>query len=416
MHIINTPPQKPHTPTHPHTPPHSHPAFTIVELLIVIVVIAILAAIAIIAFTGIQQRAAATVLKADLASAARELGLAHADTGIYPGTDDTTTDGSSNPTLTRSPGTTYQYTRTGSGAAYCLTATSTRDGVPAFMITHDNTTPREGTCPGHTGPITGGGGGGTEIANNSPIQDVTQAQCQALPTFTGSNNDAVRTVTDSRGGTTRTYEIAKLADNKCWMLTNLKLGSTTGSITLTPADSDVASNFTLPQLATTGTSNTNIPRVLGPVPGDTGSGTTNYGYFYNWPAASAGETTTSHGNGAGRAPNSICAQGWQLPDDNDFEQLNQVFGGSVMNNPSANDPILINQWISAYHVSFAGQWGWSSGFISEGVGSSWWTSVARNVYAPDVVSIRVSNHPSYKYVLKGSSTRHTGYAVRCVLK
>lgn len=391
--------------------PRAKPGFTIVELLIVIVVIAILAAIAIIAFNGIQRRAAETVLKADLASAARELGVEHAEHGIYPGSDGDTTDGGS---LTRSPGTSYQYTRTSSG--YCLTATSSRDGVPAFMISSDNTTPREGTCPGHTGPVTGGGGGGTEIANNSPIQDVTQAQCQALPTFTGSNNDAIRTVTDNRGGTTRTYEIAKLADGKCWMLNNLKLGSTTSTITLTPSDSDVASNFTLPQLATTGTSNANIPRVLGPIPGDAGSGSNNYGYFYSWAAASAGETTSSHGSGAGRAPNSICAQGWQLPEDSDFQQLNQAFGGSVIDNPSAHDPPLIDQWISAYHISFAGQWGWNTGFTSEGLGSSWWTSVARNVYAPTVISFRVSNHPSYKNVLEGGSNRHTGYAVRCVLQ
>lgn len=43
--------------------------FTIVELLIVIVVIAILAAITIVAYTGIQNRAAGTVLQSDLRQA-----------------------------------------------------------------------------------------------------------------------------------------------------------------------------------------------------------------------------------------------------------------------------------------------------------------------------------------------------------
>jgi prepilin-type N-terminal cleavage/methylation domain-containing protein len=93
-----------------------------------------------------------------------------------------------------------------------------------------------------------------DIANNTLIQDVTQTQCQALPTYTGTNEDAIRSVTDNRGGTERTYHIAKLADDKCWMLDNLKLGSTTGSITLTSADSNISSNFTLPQVQTGGSS------------------------------------------------------------------------------------------------------------------------------------------------------------------
>lgn len=46
--------------------PHTFTGFTIVELLIVIVVIAILAAISIVAFNGVQDRAKATKIKADL--------------------------------------------------------------------------------------------------------------------------------------------------------------------------------------------------------------------------------------------------------------------------------------------------------------------------------------------------------------
>jgi len=135
--------------------------FTIVELLIVIVVIAILAAIAIVAYTGIQVRAGSAVLKSDLAHAARQLGLAYASEELFPGEDGATTDGDS---LSKSEGTSFQYTRSNNGAAYCLTATSNRNGVPAFMITHDNTTPREGTCPGHSGPIVGGGDSATPTA------------------------------------------------------------------------------------------------------------------------------------------------------------------------------------------------------------------------------------------------------------
>jgi prepilin-type N-terminal cleavage/methylation domain-containing protein len=60
--------------------------FTIVELLIVIVVIAILATISIVAYNGVQDRAIATAVKADLATFAKKIELARVDSsdGGYP--------------------------------------------------------------------------------------------------------------------------------------------------------------------------------------------------------------------------------------------------------------------------------------------------------------------------------------------
>ena len=129
-----------------------HEAFTIIELLIVIVVIGILAAISMVAYSGIQRQAAETGLKVDLAQAARQLGLSQAENDEYPGEDDIITDGL-DIDLQPSADNTFQYTRTDEGASYCLTATSSRDGVPSFMVSSDNTTPRLATpdaaCSGH---------------------------------------------------------------------------------------------------------------------------------------------------------------------------------------------------------------------------------------------------------------------------
>lgn len=114
--------------------------FTIVELLIVIVVIAILAAITVIAFTGMQIRAEESKLQADLKNAATQLAIDYADTGTYPANYDN---------LPKNEGTTYQYDLINGGTGYCITATSSRNGVPAFHTTSTNQTPQEGTCDGH---------------------------------------------------------------------------------------------------------------------------------------------------------------------------------------------------------------------------------------------------------------------------
>ena len=148
-----------------------HEAFTIIELLIVIVVIGILAAISMVAYSGIQRQAAETGLRVDLAQAARQLGLSQAENDEYPGEDNVVTDGL-DIDLQPSADNTFQYTRTGEGAGYCLTATSSRDGVPSFMVSSDNTTPRVAVpgaiCPGHIIAAEDGEGASIEwVSGNS---------------------------------------------------------------------------------------------------------------------------------------------------------------------------------------------------------------------------------------------------------
>lgn len=125
----------------------SSPAFTIVELLIVIVIIAILAAVTVIAYTGIQNRAAQTVLQSDLRNAATKLGTEKALNDAYPATQTAAL-----ALLTKSQGTSFQYAPTSTG--YCLTATSSRT-ASAYHISSSEAVSL-GACSGHTAtdPVT----------------------------------------------------------------------------------------------------------------------------------------------------------------------------------------------------------------------------------------------------------------------
>jgi uncharacterized protein (TIGR02145 family) len=234
--------------------------------------------------------------------------------------------------------------------------------------------------------------------------------------YTGSNSDAIRTVSDARGGVTRSYRIAKLADGKCWMLDNLKLGSATGSVLLTSADSNVAGSFTLPQLATSGAADYDTARVYGPLPGDTGAGVTNYGYLYNWSAVTAGESRTTKPINSGNANYSICPKGWVLPTgggSGDFAMLN-----AKMNNASASSPSISSASGFYQNWSLSGPFSgvlsgyWSGSFAHQGASGYFWSKTTYTDHGSNAF------HGFYNAssVSPGhAGSRGMGQAVRCVL-
>ena len=252
------------------------------------------------------------------------------------------------------------------------------------------------------------------------MQSMTTDYCQNhMIIYTGSNEEAVIELTDTRGDN-QTYQVAKLADNNCWMLNNLKLGSTSGSMLLTPGDTNIASNFTLPQVVTTGALDYDNPGAYGPVSGDTGEGTTNYGYLYNWSAATAGEYRASHDETAGDAPYSICAAGWRLPTvrwdtgwenvSGDFPDLDRAFGGS--GEGSSNGEPNIAQWQhnGAFKGVFSG--GWDRGFGGQG-GSLFLWSASAYTGSADVAFLA---YFSSGFVVPADyDYRHYGLEVRCLL-
>ena len=374
--------------------------FTIIELLIVIVIIGILVAITAVSYNGITKSAKEATAKSDLKQASTQLEIdrTKSSNNQHPNT----TSG-----LKSSPDTILEITSTGS--TYCLSAI-----IPSsisFHITNTNTAPQSGTCSGHLQPDAP-----AELVNNTPIQNVNKLQCNALPVYTGSNPSAIRTLADNRDGTTRNYEIAKLADNKCWMLTNLKLGKTSGTTILTPANTNIASNFTLPQVGGNNTTDYDNPRVYGPVTGDTGSGATNYGYLYNWPAATAGESQTSMPASSGTAPYSICPKNWRLPVGGaydsgigEFADLDRAFGGTGKHQ---NGSPSVSMWniTGPFKGVLSGHW--YGMFNSQANWGNFWSSSANPDNANHTFAAGFgpgSVNPANK------DSRNYGFAVRCSL-
>lgn len=349
----------------------SFAGFTIVELLIVVVVIAILAAITIVSYNGITQRATVTALQADLRNAHTKLSLTKALDGIYP-----------NPTLPddikTSNGNTFQYTSNGN--TYCLTGLSA-NAVYRYNIT-DAGVIAEGMCSGHSAGVEAG----------AMIQTVTEASCPA---------GRVRVV-DARDN--HTYWVQKLADGRCWMLTNLGYqgggtntysdvqsltNGTGGSLTFT-----LPSYYVVPSTTNFTTEPTN--------PSTSTDGTGQYGYLYNWCAAMGGQPQAcQNGTGVGFTTASICPAGWRLPTANtgDFGALNTAVNGGLTN----TDAGLRTEWL--------GQRGglWASGFGSQGSYGYYWSSSQSTASAAYTFVYRSVNTNA-----ASSQGKVNAFAVRCI--
>lgn len=355
-------------------------AFTIVELVVVVAVIAILAVIGIIGYNGVTNHARETALKSDLDGTASKLALYYKSNNSYPSslTDDT---------KAQSPSTNLNYTKTSDG--FCLEASDVNDSSVVYYVTNGGTITK-GVCP------------------PTYIQTITSSNCP---------NDLTM-VADKRDN--HTYWVKKLADGKCWMLTNLAYaggGTNTysdviptgdgSSGTLSNGTSDGSTTYTNAKYYVHSNANPTTEPTNPSTSTDGGATNPQYGYLYNWCAAMGSQSSTSAcANASTPLPNtaiSICPSGWRLPTGGgggEFVALNTAVNGGLTN----TDTGIRSNW----YGQKGGNWSGGTFHYINGYGYYW-------------ASTQGSASSSYEFAFQTSSsepasfdTKDHGSSVRCI--
>ena len=227
------------------------------------------------------------------------------------------------------------------------------------------------------------------IADITNMQDMTQSICA------NSKVGDTATLTDTRDNST--YTIRKHEDKNCWMTQNLRL---TGEKTLTPADSDVASNYTLPASDMNGFDESNYYASQMYYASDETNGA-----YYSWTAATAGTGTSSLTSGD--APGSICPKGWKLPPNSgNGSYTNFTSAAGITNSADGSNKIRS----APYNFPYAGDVRDSSLNVVGSYGNYW----SRTVDSSSSQAAYLLSFDSSGANPSGYSNRYNGWSVRCV--
>ena len=245
----------------------------------------------------------------------------------------------------------------------------------------------------------------TSITN---MQQMTSAIC------TASAIGDTKTLTDTRDN--NTYTVTKLADGKCWMTQNLRLA---GGSKLTSADSNVASDYTLPATNNGAFSSDNSTQQM------RNSTDNDYGAYYSFNAATANSAASQS---SGTAAYDICPKGWRLPTGNtsgEFYKLAQQYpAGSLTGSSNTTG------WTTSGVNSKAGRWLGAANAASGGAffPAAGYMDTRASVQAPGSYgyywssTLPNANAAYYLYFSSNAITpatnglRYVGISVRCVAK
>lgn len=199
-----------------------------------------------------------------------------------------------------------------------------------------------------------------------------------------STTGASAKVYDKRDG--NIYTVKKLADGKVWMTENLRIANKT----ITSADSNVTSDFTIPASSISGfngVQDTNNVYV-----------DSTYGGYYTFYTATAGTGGTSLATDGANAPSSICPKGWRLPTGGSSGEFQTLY-----NNYNS---VALMMDVPNFTLSGTVSNGSESGQGSRGF---FWSSTVGNANYAYRLFLDSSNvNPAYDYY------KYYGFSVRCV--
>lgn len=353
--------------------------FTIVEVAIVIVCIGILAGIVALSYNGVSRNAKETSLKADLVNSSAKITEQKTNTGSMP---------SDTSNLPKKDSTSYtSYVHNDANRTFCLTAQNTELPGVSLRITETGTVDK-GTCADL--PVKAG----------DSLQNITTASCPTTRTLVVDGRDR------------NSYWVQKLADNRCWMLTNLAYAgggnNAYGDVkTMTDASSLASASYTVPYYSVVAQSNATTYPAQPTTTTDGGTTNPQFGYFYNWCAALGAQTGTSSCANASspsyNASTSICPAGWRLPTGNSSGEIASLVSaiGATNNTAGANiaRSTLLFQRAGNFRITHSpGSYGY------------WWSSTqyaANQGYMIGVGASSVGNGT-------GTGSKDTGFSVRCI--
>ena len=219
-------------------------------------------------------------------------------------------------------------------------------------------------------------------ANTTPNRTATQLDTDG---FHHGDPNYVPTVTLTDTRDNNTYTVSKLADSKCWMTQNLRIIDKT----ITPADSNVTSNYTIPASSLSGFSSYDTSNAY--VDSDGG--------FYTWYTATAGTGTQSMSTQGQNTTVSICPKGWRLPTGGNSGEFQALYNN--YNSSSALRSNLVNLVLSGGVNS-------SSRYVQGSVGGYWSSTVYSSNYAYFLYLDSYHVYPA-DHLLK-----YYGFSVRCI--
>ena len=219
-------------------------------------------------------------------------------------------------------------------------------------------------------------------ANTTPNRNATQLDTDGSH-HGDPNYVPTKTLTDTRDN--NTYTVSKLADGKCWMTQNLRIIDKT----ITPADSNVTTNYTIPASSLSGFSSFDVSNAY--VDSDGG--------FYTWYTATAGTGTYAFSTNGQNTTVSICPKGWRLPTGGSNGEFKTLYDNYNSSSALRSNPVNVALSGDVYSglrlVRGSNGYYWSSTVVS-GRG-------AYNLFL-DASNVHVANN----------GDKNAGVSVRCI--